>query len=345
MKVVVGVLCLAAVLGSAVAQRKTYKTKQDKYLTEQATGNFACRVNSVQVTTESPGDGSGAVSVEHVRAAFQSVSTLEWAHATQMSFSPMDGRNSEKVLATPGGDMGEFIQAVQSYATVGGVALSQADVTGMLTKYLKTMTREKFTYETDEKAYTKLIIASGCRNLKISQMQGMRRKRNAVISNIDTPSFIGDPFIRFLASNATDLDMDPLYVKMGLTAYHEVLWTGTESIASKLCYLQVKGPHREAALVDVQVPPYCIDQGLAPMVSQQMTCSAPVYVQHSDVVKLLRRELVATLTEGQTVNPRDMLATFNRLAENNFNAWWGSVGEDKARYTVTFSLSNKEKEA
>lgn len=256
----------------------------------------------------------------------------------------MDGRLGEKVLATPGGDMGEFIQAIQSYATVGGVTLSQDDVTGMLTKYLKTMTREKFTYETDEKAYTKLIIASGCRNLKIAQMQGMRRKRNAVLSNIDTPAFIGDPFIRFLASNATDLDMDPLYVKMGLTAYHDVLWKGTESLASKLCYLQVKGPHREAALVDIQVPPYCIDQGLAPMVSQQMTCSAPVYVQHSDVVKLLRRELVATLTEGQNVNPRDMLATYNRLADNNFNAWWGSVGEDKARYTVTFSLATKEKE-
>lgn len=236
--------------------------------------------------------------------------------------------------------MGEFIQAIMSYATVGGLTLSQEDVTGMFTKYLKTTTREKFTYETDEKAYTKLVIASGCRNLHIAEMQGMKRKREAVLRNVDNPDFIGDPFIKFLAANATQLDLDPLYVKMGLTAYHEVLWNGPMELSSKLCYLRVKGPHREAALVEVNVPPYCIDQGLVPMVSQQMTCNAPVYVTHPDAAKLLRREMVAVLTEGQNVNPRDMLATFNRMAENNFNAWWASVGEGKGRFTVRFSMAS-----
>merc|ERR1712151_600835 len=125
-------VCLAS---PCLAQKKVYRSQQEKVLSEQATGNFACKVNSVQTTTESQGDGG--VSADHVRAAFQTVSTLEWAHAPQMSFSPLDGRLGEKVLATPGGDMGEFIQAIMSYATVGGLTLSQEDVTGMFTKYLK----------------------------------------------------------------------------------------------------------------------------------------------------------------------------------------------------------------
>lgn len=304
----------------------------------QATGNFACKVNSVTVSTDNPGE-TDLVKADHVRAAFQQVATLEWAHALQMSFSPMDGRNPEKVLATPGGDMGEFIQAIMAYAKVSQAELSQQDVNGMFVKYLKTMSKEKFTYETDEKAYIKLAIATGCRNLRIADMGGMKRKREALLDQIGNPEFIGDPFIKFLATNATDMDLEGKYVAMGLSAYHTALWSGPSVLSEKLCYLEFKGAHREAALVNIKVPPYCIDQGLVPMVSQQMTCTAPIYVHHADAAKLLRREMVAALTEGQTVNPRDMLATFNMIAENNFASWWGATGAGKGTYTVTFSQS------
>lgn len=331
-------VCSALTLKQTPAAKPKSKTPQEKVLAEQAVGNFACKVNSMTVSTESPGD-SPAVQAPHVRAAFQSVATLEWAHAPQMSFSATDGRNDEKVLATPGGDMGEFIQALMAYGKVSKSDLTQEQVNEMFTRYIKTMTAEKFTYETDEKSYVKLAIATGCRNLRIAEMAGMKRKKEALLEQIGNPEFIGDPFIKFLATNGTALDLDTKYISMGLAAYHTALW-GPTVVADRLCYIEVKGPHREAALVDINVPPYCIDQGLVPMVSQQLTCAAPVFIRHKDAVKLLRRTLVASMTEGAAgVDPRAVLAQYNQMAENNFESWWGGMGSSKARYSVSFSMS------
>lgn len=330
------VLVLAVVAVAMAKPAPPARSRQEKLLEKQNTGNFACKVNAVKVSTDNPGDGKG-VTNDHVKAAFKSVNTIEWAHVPQTSFTAMDGRNPEKVLASPGGDMGEFIQAVMSYAKVSGTELDQRDVDGMFLKYLKTTTREKFSYETDERAYLRMAVAVGCKNLRISDMEGARRKMNDLTAVMGNPDFIGDPFIKFLATNATDLDIDGRYIQMGLTAYHTVLWNGPVDMAAKLCYTEVKGLHQEAALVTIKVPSYCIDQGLAPMVSQQMTCSNPVYAHHPDAVKLLRRELVACLTEGQQVDARDMLAAYNLMADSNFATWWGSIGEGKSSFTVEFS--------
>jgi len=329
-------VALAVAAPFPAASTNKPKSLQEKVLSMQATGNFACRVNEVTVSTDNPGE-EDVVGVSHVRAAFQQVATLEWAHAPQMSFSSMDGRNPEKVLATPGGDMGEFIQAIMAYAATSKADLDQKTVDDMLTKYLKTMTREKFFYETDEKSYMKLAIATGCRNLRIADMGGMKRKKEALLAQVGNPDYIGDPFIKFLATNGTDLGLDVKYVAMGLSAFHTALW-GPMVNAEKICYQEFKGAHREAALVTIKVPPYCIDQGLVPMISQQMTCPAPVYIHHPDAAKLLRREMVAVLSEGQSaVNPRDFLAQFNMIAENNFASWWGSVGAGKGEFTVSFN--------
>lgn len=320
------------------------RNPQDKYLAKQATGNFACKVNSVKVSTDNPGTNS-SVTAESVRAAFQNVATIEWAHALQMSFSPMDGRNDEKVLATPGGDMGEFIQAIAAYAKTAGVTLSQEDVSGMFSKYLKAMTREKFTYETDEFAYFRMANAAGCPGMKIAEVAS-RVTRSAIVAALADPDSIGDPFIKFLMTDAEKLDFDANLVTMALTAYHETLWTGTTEQQNKLCYLEVKGKSREQALITIKVPPYCIDQGLAPMVSQHMACPAPVYVNHPDVSKLLRREMVAVIGEGATSPSErsfqaDFLRTLNIMAENNYQAWYQSVGAGKSSFTVTFSMASK----
>ena len=40
---------------------------------------------------------------------------LEWAHISQHYFSDIDGRSTEKMLSTPGGDLGEFLLAVSVF--------------------------------------------------------------------------------------------------------------------------------------------------------------------------------------------------------------------------------------
>jgi len=336
--VVLGVFVLAA---SAIASPHT---SQDKFLAKAFAGNFACRVNSVSVSTVAPSVGEAIVTPKQLQAAFAHVATLEWAHIAQTSFSALDGRNDEKVLGTPGGDMGEFIQALNAYTKVSGTKLGADEVSAIFERYLKVMTRNKFFYETDERSYLKIAVATGCRNLHVAEMGALRHKREAYLSVVDTPAYIGDPFIRFLAQNSTDLGLTPEYVKHALAAYHNALWTNPSEKAQKLCYLQVKGKsNTHAALVNILTPTFCVDQGLAPMVSQQLACPAPVLINHPEAVKILRRELVSVfkydLEDGKTVSPREVLAAYNELARDNLDRFWGVVGEGLPIYNIEFQNS------
>jgi len=154
----------------------TRNSPQEAFLSKIAYGNFACRVNGVVVTTDNPGE-IDTIKIENIREAFLNTATLEWAHAAQASFSSLDGRNDEKILGTPGGDMGEFILAIHALAKVSGTVPTQDDIQTIFERYLNSMTRDKFFYEIDEKAYTKLAVDTGCRNLHIAQAGGIKRKR------------------------------------------------------------------------------------------------------------------------------------------------------------------------
>lgn len=338
---IVSAVCVPSTAPKSAAASATQNSLQEKFLAKQNTGNFGCKVNSVYVKTSSPGNATGAtIETSALREAFSQVATLEWAHIMQTSLSTMDGRNDEKVLATPGGDMGEFIQAVNALSKVTGKTFTQEDVDEMMTSLLTSMTREKFSYTTDEKAYMRLAVNTGCRNLHIAEMGGMRRKKANLLERIGEPQHIGDAFIKYLAANGLALDLNPDYLSFSLAAFHNVLWTSPSKLSTKLCYLELKGPHREAALVTINTPSFCTDQGLSPMVSQQMTCNAPVMVHHPGAVKLYRRELVSILTDLHQADAADVLALMNEMADGNLNKFWASFGAGLPEYSVTFENSS-----
>jgi len=312
----------------------TRNSPQEEFLSKVAYGNFACKVNSVIVTTENPGELE-LITVENIREAFINVATLEWAHVAQASFSSFDGRNGEKILGTPGGDMGEFILSLHAYAKVAGSVPSRDDVQTMFERYLKAMTREKFFYETDEKAYTKLAVATGCRNLHISTIGGMKRKREEIIVQSIIPEHIGDPFIRFLVTNSSSLEINVDIVQSALAAYHNILWTSPSPLAQKLCYLELKGPQSVGALVNIKTSSFCVDQGLIPMVSPQLSCPAPVFINHPEAAKILRREFATVITLGTTVGAQDVLSTHNTLAENTLDIFIATCSPAIPTYSVT----------
>merc|ERR1712196_153615 len=175
------------------------------------TSNFACKVDSVEVNMDVAGsEEKTTVTADDLKTALARTATLEWAHVNQFFFASTDGRNDEKNLLTGGGDMGEFIQGLIAYSKVTGAAsLTQADVTNLFERYLKIMSKSKFYFQTDEKAYYKLAVYTGCPNLKIAEV-GERAKKKAILdafASEDAAEFIGDPYIAFLLKNADTLDI------------------------------------------------------------------------------------------------------------------------------------------
>jgi hypothetical protein len=310
---------------------------QDRLLSRANVGNFACKVDSVRVLLDVAGDEDKTiVTADDIETYLSQTATLEWAHVNQFFFSSLDGRNTEKNLGTGGGDMGEFIQALESYTRVTGKVFTFDDVSKSFGYYLKTMSREKFFYETDFTAYRKLAIDTGCQNLKIATI-GDKRKKEAILNKFadeDFSKYIGDPFIKYLAQNP-DAGVRPEYITFAIQAFHTALWKNTME-SNKLCYTEVKGKVDPKALIHVKTPGYCVDQGLAPLISSQI-CAGQAFIEHTDAVKLYRRELVQLLSE-QGDNPQDVLAQFNSIAQDTLASFWNTfVG--LPQFTVEFSHS------
>merc|ERR1712054_80151 len=287
----VKMIVFAALLVAAAA----VPTEQDALLGESITGNFACKVDSVEVNLDVAGsEEKGTITTDDLKSALARTATLEWAHVNQFFFSSTDGRDSEKSLYTGGGDMGEFVQSLIAYTKVTGATLVQADVSDLFSRYLKIMSKEKFFYETDEKAYFKLAVYTGCPNLKIAEV-GERAKKKAIVDAM-------------LSADALDFPKE--YVSYAIIAFHEALWAATADSA-KLCYREVKGKADPKAIIHIKTPGYCVDQGLAPLISSQM-CTGQVMLDHQDAVKLFRRELVQLIAKAGD-NPQQILSNFNTI--------------------------------
>merc|ERR1712054_597016 len=83
-------------------------TAQEEILQQTNTGNFACKVDSVDVTLDIAGaEEKTVITTDDLKSALSRTATLEWAHVNQFFFASADGRNDEKILGTGGGDMGE----------------------------------------------------------------------------------------------------------------------------------------------------------------------------------------------------------------------------------------------
>lgn len=330
-------MLLCALAALAVAQNAY--TPQQKFLANENVGNFACKIDTVSVEVDIPGDESmSTLTADDIEQYLSQTSTLEWAHVPQFFFASLDGRNDEKNLGTGGGDMGEFMQALHAYTKVTGVKLTADEVEELLSRYLKVMSRSKLFMETDEKSYRKLAIASGCQNLHIASL-GEKRKKQAVLDAFesdDLAEFLGDPFLKFLASHTAELEFDRDYIVFALQAFHKILWRNSLE-SDKICYTMVKGRSDPKALVHVKTPGYCVDQGLAPLISSQM-CAGQTFVEHTDAVKLFRRELVQLISRPGD-NPQDVLAQFNVIAQDNLAKFWETY-TGLPSFTVTFSHSS-----
>jgi hypothetical protein len=339
--VLLGLVAVCVAQESSSAASPLRYSPQDKFLANKAVGNFACRVDTVEVTLDKAGDEDKmVVSTEDLEADLSQTATLEWAHVNQFFFSSLDGRNDEKILGAAGGDIGEFIHGIEAYSRVTGAELTAEDVDALLARLLKIMSRSKFFFETDDKAYRKLAIATGCQNMHIASL-GDKRKKQAILdifAGSDMADYIGDPYIKWMAQNPEASGVRTKYITYAIQAFHTNMWRNNIE-ASTICYLSVKGRVDPKAIIHVKTPGYCIDQGLAPLISSQI-CAGQTFIEHTDAVKLYRRELV-NLFAKPADPPQDILAQFNTIGTTSLEAFWDTfVGLPS--FTVTFKNSRAQ---
>lgn len=114
-----------------------------------------CDPSKLRIQSEKAGQGA---SHDDLRNLVGNIEELNYVKVPNFSFKCLDGRNQEDVLATPGGDAGEFILALIVYEDLvgGGRRLTQENVDNFFLQYLKLMTHPKFYMCTDDLAIAHL---------------------------------------------------------------------------------------------------------------------------------------------------------------------------------------------
>jgi hypothetical protein len=107
-----------------------------------------CDPSKLKIKIEREGIGA---SFEDIRNLVGNIEALHYVSVPETSFRCLDGRNTQPVLATPGGDAGEFILALSVYEDLlgGGRKLTQDNVDHFLAQYLRNMKPQKFYMCTD----------------------------------------------------------------------------------------------------------------------------------------------------------------------------------------------------
>ncbi len=93
-------------------------------------------------------DGTG-MSPENIKKAVGNPLRVKWAKVKYHHFSDMSGRTQAAILALPGGDIAEFINALDAMEEMTNALMTNADCKNYLQAYMKYTSKISFYMSTD----------------------------------------------------------------------------------------------------------------------------------------------------------------------------------------------------
>merc|ERR1712216_232344 len=137
-----------------------------------------------------------ALSAEELNQHIGAVAQLEWVKVSEASFSCVDGRYTDSVLGTQGGDFGELLLALNVFEQMSTKRLSQDETSKILNKYLSHTKKKKFAMCTDQKSVNSLLKAVGGQSEDISMPS--ENVRDELMLRVTAPEFVGDNHVRLM---------------------------------------------------------------------------------------------------------------------------------------------------
>lgn len=251
---------------------------------------------------------------DEVEQHISPVPLLSWINVHEASFGCADGRSAEEGLGTWGGDFGEFATALNVYEQMATIHLSQADVTGILRKYLEASSRTKFTTCMSGLAIRQMFGTVD--DMKAAVKNPAEEKRAALWMKISDPNFIGNDHIKFMLENPSEYSVRKELVQHLIHSFFDILWNPFDPLHSKLDVQVLPGEHNERAVVSVTAPDFCLKQAnLAPIIAPRLPTTSIVLL-NPDAVQILRKEMSLFFSRytSPVVRADEMSKRFNVLA-------------------------------
>ncbi|MEZ4379711.1 MAG: rhodanese-like domain-containing protein [Nannocystaceae bacterium] len=246
--------------------------------------------------------------------------------------SCVDGRDTQGIVGTPGGDAGEFLLGLASVEALTGEAIAAPTVTRLLAGYLETFGR--FYMHTDRHAFDRWIAAlraepalAGALPADDDDIDAWRawlgrppkEHRARVLELLAQPGHIGCGHLRLMTENAGVYGIRDGLVATFLRAFFEADWNGEVD----LDYVILVGDHAERAVLSV-----VLDQAIWPFTKVPLVPPAgdlQIFVNHPQVVDYLRGQVAGflTLEPELGVRPEDhgrLVAKMRELAAQQLGA-------------------------
>jgi len=257
-----------------------------------------CFVEKVKVRQDHRGSGMALAEVSALfgDGALTPAHEVSLVKVQDVPLSCLDDRMQEGVVATPGGDLGEFILAIDSYndmlPVAGGTAvraITQEMVDSYLQRYLKSLpSNRKFQACTDDSAVQHIQQQLQIEGLNIADPAASIR--DDVFKLLSEPENVGDLHLKLLLRNPDWYHLDPHLTGHAIRAFYRVLWDQSSPLRGKLDLKVLTGDHNPAAFVEVSTSQKCDKAGMAPKLIPRSKGKS-LFLSHLDAASMRRTEL------------------------------------------------------
>jgi len=294
-----------------------------------------CAPTTLSLTQEQEGEGASLEEVEDKLVS----ANYTYVEVSKSSFRCLDGRITQGILGTPGGDAGEFILGLLVYEDLTGKRLDKESVELYLEEYLECMEHNYFYWCTDDEAVSYAEKELGVEGINI--LDPRESLRSELLGLLAKPSAVGDLHIKNMLSYPELYSVNTEVVEIFIGVFYEYLWEG--DLAGSL-YLEVlPGEHNETAFLEVKTDQACQVLKAAPLVvpREGNSDNLSVFVNHLDSVKTRRMQLASFFAEKIGKN-QDGITTerfLNRMNHHGYlflDATGSLVASELPFYTASF---------
>jgi len=269
-------------------------------LIETASHNLH-RLSSVEIRQEH--QGSGGLSLPELHERYGSVELSEEQRHRALvlansSLDCLDDRVDQPVLATPGGELGEFALALAAYMQEKDSHNSpnQEVVDSLFANYLETVpVSRRISLCTDQKALQRVAADLSIGHLDL-QAPSKHLKTSGLLEKLAQPESQGDRHFRLLLEHPGEYNLPPGLAEAVLKAFYQQLWQ-QEAGSSKLQLRMLQGEADPQAFLEVS----CQKCGGIPALIPR---EGPVLVSQLDAPLQRRQELAAFFARASRSTPR-----------------------------------------
>jgi len=288
--------------------------------------SFSSGLAAIHEPTGAP--ASGRLTSADIIAHIGAPSSLRWiklaAFLMHSRISCVDGRDSQGVVGTPGGDAGEFVLAMAAIESLTDTEFDAATVEAFLDDYLETFGR--FYMHTDRQAVEvwikamrvdpeldKLLPGHGATTDQWRQWfrSPPPEHRQRILELLTQPGHIGCGHLRLMTQFSEVYGLRQGLVVAFIRGFFRRLWAG----AAGLDYVVLEGAHAEQAVVNIVVDGDVWPFTRVPLI--QPAGAIQIFVNHPQVVTFLRAQIAGffALHSGIGVEPEEHGKIAARMAE------------------------------